>query len=138
MKASFPAAAAALLLAGSPALAEPCTGDTLGADAVRINNGGLTIAYRTEPEEIRVGKPFSVEVIACEADGEAPEAISLDAGMPAHGHGMNYAPSMRKLGPGHAAFDGLVFHMPGSWAIRFEVTAGGKRMRVVQPVTIRR
>ncbi|MEK9725404.1 MAG: hypothetical protein VW405_18260 [Rhodospirillaceae bacterium] len=136
------AAAAALLIAplafAGAAAAVPCAKDELGANAVRVDNPVLKFAYRTDPATIAVGKPFSVEVIACGANGEAPDAIAMDAGMPHHGHGMNYKPSMRKLGPGHAAFDGLVFHMPGRWMMQFDVTVGGSKTRVTQPVTLRR
>lgn len=131
---------ALVLVATPPAWAEHCATDRLGALPKKIRDGGTAIAYRTEPAKIEVGKPFSIEVVAC-VDGEkrmAPSRIRVDAGMPMHGHGMNYRPSERKLGPGHSAFDGLVFHMPGKWQISFDIFEGETRERLIQKVTIGR
>ena len=59
------------------------------------------IAYRWEPAELKVGRFFAAEVIACRApDAEPVRAIVLDAHMPAHGHGMNYRPAADADGPG--------------------------------------
>ena len=49
-----------------------------------------------------------------------PESVALDAVMPDHQHGMNYAPTVTDLGDGRYRFDGLVFHMPGTWELRLE------------------
>lgn len=131
---------ALIVLAATPGWAGPCPKDRLGALPQHIAKDGTTVGYRTDPARIAIGKPFSIEVVAC-VDGEkrlAPSRIRVDAGMPMHGHGMNYAPSERKLGPGHSAFDGLVFHMPGNWQIAFDVFEGETRRRLVQKITIGR
>jgi len=141
MNSPIPAALAALLvLAAAPALADPCTTDKLGAMPERLAAEGTAVAYRTEPAKIAVGKPFSIEVVAC-VDSEkrrAPSRIRVNAGMPMHGHGMNYTPSEQKLGPGHSIFDGLVFHMPGKWQITFDVYEGDTRKRLTRNVTVGR
>jgi len=137
----IPAALATILvLAASSAMAAPCPTDKLGAMPDRLAADGTAVAYRTAPAKIAVGKPFSIEVIAC-VDGEkqmAPSRIRVDAGMPMHGHGMNYTPSEKKLGPGHSTFDGLVFHMPGKWQITFDVYEGETRKRLTRNVTVGR
>ena len=52
----------------------------------------LRIYYAFEAQPV-VGQPFAVSVRACNGDGTfAQGRISADATMPAHGHGMNYAP----------------------------------------------
>jgi hypothetical protein len=106
----------------------------------QITAGGTTVAYKTTPARIEVGKPFSVEVAACigGAKRTAPSKIRVDAGMPMHGHGMNYTPGERRIGPGHSAFDGMVFHMPGTWQITFDVYDGDKRQRLTRDVPVRR
>lgn len=44
--------------------------------------------------------------------------ISLDGGMPIHGHGLPTAPVVRPLeGQGHYQIDGLQYNMPGSWLL---------------------
>lgn len=128
------------LLATGPGFADQCAKDDMEATATRLKENGAIVAFRTYPRVIAIGKPFSIEVIAC-VDGEkrmAPSRIRIDAAMPMHGHGMNYLPSERKLGPGHSAFDGLVFHMPGNWQYTFDVYDGDKRRRLTQKVTIGR
>ena len=39
--------------------------------------------------------------------------------MPAHQHGLNYAPEVSALGDGTFRVDGLLFHMPGLWELAF-------------------
>ena len=131
------AAALTVSVAALPALAAPCPKDELGASATRIEKDGVAVAYRTIPEKIEVGKPFRIEVVACHGK-VAPTRIGVDAGMPMHGHGMNYKPSEKVVAPGHSEFDGLLFHMPGSWTITFDVFEGTTKKRIEQKVTIRR
>jgi hypothetical protein len=131
------AAALTVSVAALPALAAPCPKDELGASATRIEKDGVAIAYRTIPAKIEVGKPFRIEVVACHGK-TAPTRIAVDAGMPMHGHGMNYKPSEKTIAPGHSEFDGLVFHMPGSWTITFDIFEGSSKKRMEQKVMIRR
>ena len=134
------AALCAGLAAAFPALAGPCPDGALAAMPERMSADGTTVAYKTPPARIEVGKPFSIEVVAClhGADRTAPSKIRVDAGMPAHGHGMNYTPGERRIGPGHSAFDGLVFHMPGTWQITVDVYDGDKRQRLTRKVSVKR
>lgn len=136
-----PALAAVLLLAGTaPALAGHCPKDRLADMENRLTADGTAVAWRTDPAQIAVGKPFRIEVVAC-VDGKAakaPSRIRVDAGMPMHGHGMNYTPSEKKIGPGHSMFDGMLFHMPGAWQITFDVYEGDKRRRLTEKVKIGR
>jgi cytochrome c peroxidase len=63
-----------------------------------------------------------VEVAACAKPGHAlPDELKLDALMPEHKHGMNYAPAVKRLGPGRWRAEGLMFHMPGKWQLVFEL-----------------
>jgi len=83
------------------------------------------LVFRTE--EISVAKHFKVDIAACsKAGGAPPEALRIDATMPEHRHGMNYAPSVKKLGPGRWQAEGLMFHMPGRWELVF--TLDGERL----------
>lgn len=98
----------------------------------------VRLAYRIVGGAIMVGQPFTVEVVACIGADSTPQRIRIDARMPAHGHGMNYTPSEKKLGPGHARFEGLVFHMPGHWEISFDVFSDGARKRLLVPIDVKR
>ena len=85
-------------LAGMPSEALACT---LPDDFARLASPEAEIAYRWEPAELKVGRFFAAEVIACRAPGAEPvRTIVLDAQMPAHGHGMNYRPAVDADGPG--------------------------------------
>ncbi|HPY39018.1 MAG TPA: FixH family protein [Thiolinea sp.] len=54
--------------------------------------------------------------------------ISIDGGMPSHGHGLPTAPVASSLdGQGHYRIDGLQYNMPGPWLLGFIIkTAAGQ------------
>ena len=62
----------------------------------------------------------------CTKNGDPAELVRVDATMPEHKHGMNYAPTMMAIGDGRYRVDGLLFHMPGNWEVAFDVRAGGE------------
>jgi hypothetical protein len=120
MVARLAAIGVALVTAAGPALAcgpEP---------AWRGTAGGVTAALVAEPS-IRVSEPFALAITLC-GDG-APKLLRLDAGMPAHRHGMNYRPTLSAVGPGVWRAEGMMFHMPGVWEVRLEIE-GGPAVRV--------
>jgi cytochrome c peroxidase len=90
-----------------------------------------------KPEPIEVGKHFSLDIAVCEKPGSAkPDALKVDAQMPEHRHGMNYAPTVIAAGPGRWRAEGLMFHMPGRWELLFEVRAGGKTDRFARRLSL--
>jgi len=114
-----------------------CPAEALGFQ--RLKTADAEIAYRWEPSELKVGRFFALEVVACRGSGiEAVEDIAIDATMPAHGHGMNYRPATQRIAPGHHRFTGLMLHMPGTWRVTFELLQGGKRTRLTHEVSLRR
>jgi len=117
--------ALALVLAAGPALACGPDGAWRGAA------GGVAAALVAEPA-VRVSEPFALAIALC-GDG-APKLLRVDAGMPAHRHGMNYRPTLSAVGPGAWRAEGMVFHMPGLWEVRLEIE-GGPAVRV--PMTVR-
>ncbi len=119
------------------AQAETCTLDKL-ATGSKLAAPSVKLAYRVVGGAVKVGAPFTIEVAACIGRGSAPRRIQIDARMPAHGHGMNYKPSEKKLGPGHSRFEGLVFHMPGRWEISFDVFSADARRRLSVTLDVRR
>ena len=56
--------------------------------------------------------------------------------MPEHRHGMNYAPTLKPLGPGRWRAEGLMFHMPGKWEFVFEVRAAGATDRMAHALSL--
>ena len=61
-------------------------------------------------------------------DGE----ITVDGGMPAHGHGLPTTPEGTKnLGDRPCLVEGVKFSMPGDWVVTFIIKSGGKEDVVV-------
>jgi cytochrome c peroxidase len=116
-------AAAGLALAGAAGACVPAL------EGTRLESPRYVIAFK--PESVAVAKHFSLEVAACAKPGNpAPESLKVDAHMPEHRHGMNYAPEVKPLGPGRWRAQGLMFHMPGKWEFVFELRAAGKTDRL--------
>ncbi len=110
----------------------------LGDGSERVESANVVLAYRAYPTPITVGKPFSVEVAACARSGtEAVSSIAIDAVMPVHRHGMNYAPRMSAPEDGRATADGVVLHMPGRWQLVFDVRVGERTERLTHDTVLR-
>ena len=99
----------------------------------RLESPRYVLVYRTG--EVSVAKHFKVDVEACAKSGPPPESLKVDATMPEHKHGMNYAPTIKSLGDGRYRVDGLLFHMPGSWEIAFDVRPADKPDAETQRLT---
>ncbi len=98
--------------------------------------------------EISVSKPFSVDITVC---SEQPTvSVNVDAGMPGHGHGMNYTLEVTELGSeinenassnqsaiNKYRVDGMVFHMPGQWQWSVDLQSESHQETLAQPITIR-
>lgn len=113
--------AAVLVLATGPALA--CDADFGRAIAAE----GVTLAWRARPEPPPLAEPFAIEFAIC---GGRPDRITVDAVMPAHNHGMNYAPRLQETAAGRYRAEGLVLHMPGQWRMVFDLMLGGRALRL--------
>lgn len=117
----------ALILALAAAPTWACS---VPAGAVQVG----ALAVMTVPEKIPLGKPFAVQIAACD---NAPERLSVDAHMPAHRHGMNYRPTISRTENGFRA-EGLLFHMPGEWEFIFELRFNdGRSEKLTHRVTVR-
>jgi cytochrome c peroxidase len=104
---------------------------------VRLESPRYVVAYKAAP--IEVAKHFTLEVAVCAKPGQpAPESLKVDAQMPEHRHGMNYAPALTALAPGRWRAEGLMLHMPGRWQLVFEVHAAGRTDRVSKDVELGR
>jgi cytochrome c peroxidase len=92
------------------------------------------LVFKAAP--ISVSQHFSLEIAACAKSGPAPESLKIDAHMPEHRHGMNYAPAVKALGPGRWRAEGLLFHMPGKWEFVFEIRTAGSNDRLAHPILL--
>ena len=114
-----------LLLLWLAAPAYACGPDWI--DRVELDDG-LTLVYRTQPSPIELTQPFVLHLRFCRDDKIVEvDNLKLDATMPAHGHGMNYEPSIKKRSEGEYETIGMLFHMPGAWRVEFTYEFDGSR-----------
>jgi cytochrome c peroxidase len=103
-------------LAGLAAAALPAWACTPALEGTRLESARHVLTYKAEPQ---ISSFFAVDVAACAKAGPAPKTLKVDAHMPEHRHGMNYAPKVAALGPGRWRAEGLMLHMPGKWEFVF-------------------
>jgi cytochrome c peroxidase len=115
-------AAAGLAFAGAAGACVP------SVDGTRLESPRFVLAFK--PGAISVARHFTLEIAVCSKAGVEPEFVKVDAHMPEHRHGMNYAPQVKPLGPGRWRAEGLMLHMPGKWELVFEVRAAGSADRM--------
>jgi cytochrome c peroxidase len=118
-------------LAALTAVAALAAGPSWACDSggTRLESHRFFLSYKTEPVE--VARHFALEVQVCpKGNNPQPEFLRVDAHMPEHRHGMNYAPTLKALGPGRWRAEGLMLHMPGRWEFVFDLRAGGTSDRL--------
>jgi len=121
---------------GAP-VAWGCDPGLSGNDVLRLESNDYVAAIRSRPAPILVGQHFALDVAACAKNGgSAPELLRVDAHMPAHRHGMNYAPRVQPTGPGRWRADGLLFHMPGRWEFRVDLRRANITDRLTREYTL--
>ncbi len=95
------------------------------------------IAWSAHPA-VAAGQHFSLDVVACpRAGGTVPQALTVDARMPEHGHGMGYQPQARGTAPGRWRVEGLMLHMRGRWELSFALGAGAQAERIADVLLIK-
>ena len=117
------AAAAALSVTGCMMFMKPPK--DLDYSRTQLSGRGL---YRGsfEPvgDTIRVGRLHSWRLRLQTAEGVPVDtaAITVDGGMPQHGHGLPTKPRVTKhFGNGEHMVDGMKFNMGGWWVVKFRV-----------------
>lgn len=112
-----------------------------GSDRRKLTVGGAyKVTYSTRPEPIPLNDHFSVEVSVASTDSaDLPGDLSVqvDADMPAHGHGINTAPVIRRLDSGRFVAEGMLLHMPGEWELYVDVIQGPVRDRAIFPLILK-
>ncbi len=124
------------LLAATPAWAD-CPLDLGRGTGLVVFSSGYMIAFRSDPLPIEVGMPFALLVNVCTRRGEPAHLVAVDATMPEHKHGMNYAPTIQSRGDGRFRVEGMLFHMPGNWEIDFGVRAGAETERLSHGIVLK-
>ncbi len=91
------------------------------------NDGSYRIVCQVLADPIPVNEPFDMNVWVLDRNDEVAaeyDAVSIDAAMPHHRHGMNQYPAVTKIEAGRYHVDGMLFHMPGYWEIYVDVANG--------------
>jgi len=105
------------------------TSDTQTLESIR---GTYQVRYVTDPKVIVLNEPFAIDIWVHRSDGNKLHAsfeLVVDARMPQHRHGMNRIPKKTRLTDGHYRVEGMLFHMPGSWEIYFDLSRAGRSER---------
>ena len=121
-----------------PAWASDCPLDLgQGTTGLVVFSSHYMITFRPEPARIEVGAPFALVMNVCTRRGDAAELVRVEATMPEHKHGMNYSPTVVPAGNGRFRVEGMLFHMPGSWELAFDVRSGEEIERLTHDVELK-
>ena len=91
----------------------------------RTSHAGLYTAKLLPVEPLRPRKLQAVQVAITDANGAPIQRahITIDGGMPQHGHGLATQPRVTKhVGNGVYEIDGVRFNMGGWWEFKLSVT----------------
>ena len=91
----------------------------------RMSSAGLYTATLLPTEPLQRRKLQAVQVAITDANGAPIEHanITIDGGMPQHGHGLPTRPRVTKqLGDGVYQIEGVRFNMGGWWEFKLSVT----------------
>ena len=101
------------------------------SDSVRVD-ADTEVFYQFHPASPLVGEFFSANLRICHSGKfVSPAHISVDATMPAHGHGMNYRPTVAIAGPNEFSVQGLLLHMLGLWRFEIRFKLFGERRQAI-------
>tara|TARA_Y100001970_G_scaffold281484_1_gene392366 strand:+ start:10026 stop:10403 length:378 start_codon:yes stop_codon:yes gene_type:complete len=86
---------------------------------------GWTIYVDTSINPLRISKMHSwqIRVIDSESKPVTMASVSIEGGMPEHDHGLPTQPKVTsEISPGIYLLQGVRFHMPGRWEIKFTIS----------------
>ena len=99
-----------------------------------LQQDGVQLSWQLDRvPSITLSQHFALRVQVCPKDAVLTR---VDATMPEHKHGMNYRPSIQSTGEGWWQVEGLLFHMPGKWSLRFDIASAGKITSLHDPITL--
>jgi YtkA-like len=92
----------------------------------RTSAGGRYVATLEPATPLRTRQMQSVRLVVTDAEGRAIDGaqISIEGGMPQHGHGLPTRPRVtRSLGDGIYEIEGVRFNMGGWWEFTLEIAS---------------
>ena len=93
-----------------------------------LTAGGWTIHVDTSIDPLRINEMHSwqISVIDSQSKPVAMASVSIEGGMPEHNHGLPTQPRVTsEISPGTYLLQGVRFHMPGRWEIKFAISRDG-------------
>ena len=123
---------AALMLTGCMMFMKAPT-DPKAYEHTQASAAQMYRATFTPAESIKVGKLHQWNIIVTTADGAPIDSakITVDGGMPQHGHGLPTKPLVTThLGDGKHVVEGMKFNMGGWWVVKLTID-GAKGSDVV-------
>jgi hypothetical protein len=97
----------------------------LDLSLTRTTEGGLYVSsLQPDISPVPVGATHSWTVEVATPDGAPVEGavISIEGGMPHHGHGLPTSPRVtQSLGEGRYLIEGVKFNMPGWWTLTLHI-----------------
>jgi len=82
----------------------------------------VSVAPQTPPVAINALHNWVLEIMTPDGKSVQKAEVSVDGGMPAHGHGLPTAPRVTEyLGDGKYLVEGVRFNMAGWWQVKFAI-----------------
>ena len=132
MKRTFAAIAIAITLTGCMIFMKP-PADPQAYERSQTGAAQMYKASFAPAESIKVGHLHQWNIVVTTADGAPVDSarITVDGGMPQHGHGLPTKPLVTAhLGDGKHLIEGMKFNMGGWWVVKLTI-AGEKGEDVV-------
>lgn len=102
----------------------------LDTSAARTSDRGVfNVSWSADSGEPPLNQIHTWTLHVETADGQPVEGatITVDGGMPQHGHGLPTSPKVTEdLGNGDYRVEGMKFQMLGFWEVRFNISANGQ------------
>ena len=98
-------------------LLEACSTTPAGHTAA-THDGAYTVHWTTSADPIELDDYFVITATV----HPIPEEMVIDAVMPTHRHGMLNNTTMQRIDTDTWTATDMLFHMPGLWRVRFDLT----------------
>jgi hypothetical protein len=124
----------------APAATNPSEAPVEAPNSRLTDNGLYRISFTSALDPIAINELHSWTLHVETAEGQPVDdaQITVDGGMPAHGHGLPTQPQVtQNLGNGDYLLEGVRFQMPGAWVMRFDVAADGQSDGVTFELALR-
>lgn len=95
-----------------------------------------TIHIQFNPKDMPLNVAFDAIVTVCSQSERAPTRLTVDATMPAHGHGMNYGLNAVRVDGRTYEVKNFLLHMPGVWRLEVTVYENNKPHRFTHDVNL--